>query len=416
MSDTDLATDDDQRPSTRFALVHSPAHVAAADFLPSNTGRAAVVHALIDALAPIVLRSPLRRVAPRLATDDEIREFHSEAFVSRILRGGELGRGKVAGAGVGSGSDGEDVETDEDDEDDEEDAGLAYDCPPFPQLPAYVRTVAGGTLTAARLLCSGQVDAIAHWEGGRHHAHRDEAAGFCYVNDVVLGIIELHTRFDRVLYIDVDVHHCDGVERAFSTTAKVLRVSLHLHEPGFFPGTGARTPADARGKNTSTFNVLLPRGTRTAPFFAAFVAAVAPLVPLARAVVLQCGVDGHLADPLAARAWRRDGAAAAAAVAAGGRVPLMVLGGGGYASATAARVWAACTMVMASGASCVPGWDEWWGRSGVAAVGGEEAGVVLRLVREWMEGMDVPEHDGYLLFGPDFTMEGQKAMDVSVGL
>ncbi|KTF92962.1 hypothetical protein cypCar_00018806 [Cyprinus carpio] len=65
---------------------------------------------------------------------------------------------------------------------------------------------------------------------------RDEASGFCYVNDAVLGILKLREKYERVLYVDVDLHHGDGVEDAFSFTSKVMTVSLHKFSPGFFPG------------------------------------------------------------------------------------------------------------------------------------------------------------------------------------
>ncbi|XP_010835595.1 PREDICTED: histone deacetylase 8-like, partial [Bison bison bison] len=66
----------------------------------------------------------------------------------------------------------------------------------------------------------------------------DEASGFCYLNDAVLGILRLRRKFDRILYVDLDLHHGDGVEDAFSFTSKVMTVSLHKFSPGFFPGTG----------------------------------------------------------------------------------------------------------------------------------------------------------------------------------
>ena len=78
-----------------------------------------------------------------------------------------------------------------------------------------------------------------NWSGGWHHAKRDSAAGFCYVNDVVLAIHRLQAAFKRVMYVDLDVHHGDGVEDAFSFTDKVMTMSIHKHEFGFFPGTGA---------------------------------------------------------------------------------------------------------------------------------------------------------------------------------
>lgn len=77
-----------------------------------------------------------------------------------------------------------------------------------------------------------------NWCGGWHHAERDKAAGFCYINDIVIGIQRLTTRFSRILYVDLDVHHGDGVENAFSSTRRVFTLSFHQRELGFFPGSG----------------------------------------------------------------------------------------------------------------------------------------------------------------------------------
>jgi histone deacetylase 1/2 len=94
----------------------------------------------------------------------------------------------------------------------------------------------------------GEADVAINWAGGLHHAKKSEASGFCYVNDIVLGILELLKYFfvllpnllryhQRVLYIDVDIHHGDGVEEAFYTTDRVLTLSLHKFGD-YFPGTG----------------------------------------------------------------------------------------------------------------------------------------------------------------------------------
>ena len=79
---------------------------------------------------------------------------------------------------------------------------------------------------------------VIHWDGGRHHATSQEAKGYCYVNDIVLGILELRETFKRVLYIDFDIHHGDGVQEAFELSSKVFTLSLHRFEEagGFYPG------------------------------------------------------------------------------------------------------------------------------------------------------------------------------------
>lgn len=96
---------------------------------------------------------------------------------------------------------------------------------------------AGGSVAAAVKLNKQASDICINWGGGLHHAKKSEASGFCYVNDIVLGILELLKYHQRVLYIDIDVHHGDGVEEAFYTTDRVMTVSFHKYGE-YFPGTG----------------------------------------------------------------------------------------------------------------------------------------------------------------------------------
>ena len=86
-------------------------------------------------------------------------------------------------------------------------------------------------------LNEGSSDIVINWAGGLHHAKKSEASGFCYINDCVLAILELLKTHQRVLYIDIDVHHGDGVEEAFYTTNRVMTASFHKFGE-YFPGTG----------------------------------------------------------------------------------------------------------------------------------------------------------------------------------
>ena len=98
---------------------------------------------------------------------------------------------------------------------------------------------AGASLDAADSIITGIGDIVINWSGGYHHAKRNEASGFCYVNDIVLCILELLKFYPRVLYLDIDVHHGDGVEEAFYNTNRVMTVSFHQYGDGFFPETGS---------------------------------------------------------------------------------------------------------------------------------------------------------------------------------
>lgn len=92
-------------------------------------------------------------------------------------------------------------------------------------------------IAAAQRVNDGAADIAINWAGGLHHAKKREASGFCYINDIVLSILELLRTFPRVLYIDIDCHHGDGVEEAFYTTDRVLTCSFHKFGD-YFPGTG----------------------------------------------------------------------------------------------------------------------------------------------------------------------------------
>ncbi|KAL3628216.1 Histone deacetylase 6 [Castilleja foliolosa] len=118
--------------------------------------------------------------------------------------------------------------------------GSKTDCPVFEGLFDFSKTSAGGSLAAAVKLNLQEADIAINWAGGLHHAKKSQASGFCYVNDIVLGILELLKihRVQRVLYVDIDVHHGDGVEEAFYATDRVMTVSFHKFGK-FFPGNWA---------------------------------------------------------------------------------------------------------------------------------------------------------------------------------
>ena len=104
----------------------------------------------------------------------------------------------------------------------------------------YLLQQKGGSIDAAHLIINNAADIAINWGGGLHHAKKGEAYGFCYLNDIVVCILELLKVFPRVLYIDIDVHHGDGVEEAFFTSNRVMTVSFHEFGENFFPYRGSR--------------------------------------------------------------------------------------------------------------------------------------------------------------------------------
>ncbi|MED6267760.1 Histone deacetylase 8 [Characodon lateralis] len=150
------------------------------------------------------------------------------------------------------------------------DYGLGYDCPVVEGIFGYAAAVGGATLTAAGCLLEQKCEVAINWAGGWHHAKKDEASGFCYVNDAVLGILKLREKYERVLYVDVDLHHGDGVEEAFSFTSKVMTVSLHKFSPGFFPGTGDLCDTGLGKGRWYAVNVPLEDGIQDDRYFQVF--------------------------------------------------------------------------------------------------------------------------------------------------
>ncbi|MDH5558720.1 MAG: acetoin utilization protein AcuC [Alphaproteobacteria bacterium] len=206
--------------------------------------------------------------------------------------------------------------------------------PVFAGVFERASTAAGGSILAARLAM--ECGLAYHPSGGTHHGRPDRASGFCYFNDPVFAILSfLDEGAGRVLYVDVDAHHGDGVQDAFAGDERVLTVSIH--EAGRFPFSG---PADDRGGGNAR-NFPVPRGFNDSELDYLMEAAVLPLghdfAP--DAVVITCGADGLAGDPLSAMAlsnvalWRAVGMAAALSPAT------VVLGGGGYNPWTVARCW-----------------------------------------------------------------------------
>ena len=162
--------------------------------------------------------------------------------------------------------------------------------------------VAGATVAAASAVWGGVAGHGANLAGGLHHAMRAAASGFCVYNDPAIAIKWLLTQgAERIGYVDLDVHHGDGVQAAFYADPRVLTISLHEHPRTLFPGTGLAAETGSGAGAGYAVNVALPAGTGDAGWLRAFDAVVPPLVREFRPQVLvsQHGCDGHRLDPLA---------------------------------------------------------------------------------------------------------------------
>jgi len=212
------------------------------------------------------------------------------------------------------------------------------DDPVFAGMHEASALVAGATLAAARAVWSGSAAHGANIAGGLHHAMRSSASGFCIYNDPAIAIAWLLAQgAERIAYVDIDVHHGDGVQAAFWNEPRVLTISLHESPATLFPGTGRPTETGGPAAEGSAVNVALPAGTKDAGWLRALHAVVPPLLTAFRPQILvsQHGCDTHWSDPLADLEITIDAQRAAHALlhqlaheTADGR--WLLTGGGGY--------------------------------------------------------------------------------------
>jgi len=225
--------------------------------------------------------------------------------------------------------------------------GIYTDCPIFSGLYNFCQLYTGASIDGACKLNNGQVDIAINWSGGLHHAKKSEASGFCYINDIVLAILELLKYHARVLYIDIDIHHGDGVEEAFYTTDRVMTVSFHKYGD-FFPGSGAvGDVGDQKGKYYSV-NFPLEDGIDDKNFLAVFKPVISKIMEVFRpgAIVLQCGADSLTGDRLGCFNVTLRGHGECVRYMKSYGLPLLVLGGGGYNIRNVSRCWTYETSVI----------------------------------------------------------------------
>lgn len=221
------------------------------------------------------------------------------------------------------------------------------DCPVFHGMFQFCQLSSGGSIGGAIKLNHGDADYSINYAGGLHHAKKAEASGFCYVNDIVLGILELLKHHKRVLYVDIDVHHGDGVEEAFYTTNRVMTVSFHKYGE-FFPGTGdIKDVGSGLGKNYA-LNFPLKDGIDDMSYETVFKPVMERVLQWFRpeAIVLQCGADSLSGDRLGCFNLTLKGHAMCVSYLKSFNLPMLVLGGGGYTVRNVARCWAYETSVL----------------------------------------------------------------------
>ena len=268
-----------------------------------------------------------KRVEPRLASEEDLLLIHTQEYI-------------------------EAVKTEEPD--------LAFglgidDNPVFKGMYSAARLLAGGSIDAAKLMIEQDCSAF-NIGGGLHHAMPTQASGFCIFNDIALAISILKRRFKRILYIDIDGHHGDGVQNIFYTDPKVLKISIHESGKYIFPGTGFIDEVGEYDGKGYSVNIPMPMYATDEAYRRAFEEIVPVLFEWFKpeVVVAQFGVDTHYSDPLTSLNLTLEGYSylvhrikELTDKYAKGR--LLALGGGGYSMMVVPLAWTMVFQTMRGG-------------------------------------------------------------------
>ncbi len=287
---------------------------------PFQIERVSDVLLLLNALELLPRDGSPRDYLP--ASRSDLERFHEASYLDCLEASDASDRGRALACGLGT-----------------------SDNPVFPGLWEACLLVAGGSLASANWLLEGVARGerrrAFHPTGGLHHAHAASASGFCYVNDGVLAIRRFTDAGYRVLYVDVDAHHGDGVQEAFYSEPTVLTISVHQDGRTLYPGTGF--PAESGRGEGAGYSVnfpLLPGASDEDYDF--FIEKV--FDPLARAfdpdiIVTEIGVDCLRDDPLTLLDWTLTGLDRFLDRVARMDRPWLALGGGGYRRWNVIRGW-----------------------------------------------------------------------------
>ncbi len=251
---------------------------------PMNPVRLALTLSLARHLG-VLDRSSVTVAAPRPAGEDLLALVHDPAYLD-VVRSAPT---RSPGIGFGFGS---------------------TDNPVFPHMYEASALIAGGSVLAAERVWSGASQHAVNIAGGMHHAMRARASGFCVFNDPAVAISRLlQLGAERVAYVDIDVHHGDGVQAAFYGDPRVLTVSVHQSPLTLFPGTGFPDEVGRGDAVGESVNIALPAGTDDEGWHRAFQAVVPSVLRAFRPQILltQAGCDTHHEDPLAELGLTVDG-------------------------------------------------------------------------------------------------------------
>ncbi|MCU7730029.1 acetoin utilization protein AcuC [Actinoplanes sp. KI2] len=280
---------------------------------PLNPVRVALTMALARELG-VLDRPGVRMITPRPATDDQLTRVHRADYLDAV----RLAPSDPFFRGWGLNT---------------------PDNPVFDGMHEASARICGASIAAVDAVWDGTATRAVNVAGGLHHAMAARASGFCVYNDPAVAIARLLDRgAQRVAYVDVDVHHGDGVQAAFYDDPRVLTVSLHESPLALFPGTGFADEVGGPDAQGAAVNVPLPPGTSDAGWLRAFHAIVPSVVRAFAPEIIfsQCGADAHRLDPLADLRLSVDGQRAAYVAMSALADELcdgrwVATGGGGYA-------------------------------------------------------------------------------------
>lgn len=293
---------------------------------PMKPVRLSYTHELLEAYGAFDVPGTLLE-RPRLASEDEVMSYHSREYVEAVHSlsdGDSTVDARQFNLGPG-------------------------DNPIYLGMYDAALLSTGASLKAAELLSTGDVDVVFNISGGLHHAMPSYAYGFCVFNDPVIAINYLLTQGMRVVYVDIDCHHGDGVQHAFYDNDQVLTISFHESGAFLFPGTGfPQETGTGRGRGYSV-NVPLYPYTSDEVYLWALRQVVPPLVESFRPDVLvtQLGIDSHFLDPITHLGLTVQGfEQAVCELAQVAPMRWLSMGGGGYDLQAVARAWTLAFGVM----------------------------------------------------------------------
>jgi acetoin utilization protein AcuC len=260
-----------------------------------------------------------RIVTPPLMNEELLYLFHTRKYIE-LLKKGEKGEFSVEMLHAGLGTE---------------------DNPVFKAMYQYALEASSGTYEGAMMLYRGDARFVFNPFGGFHHAGKDYAEGFCYINDIAVAITDLIRKGQRVAYVDIDAHHGNGVQDAFFETDRVLNISLHESGETLYPGTGSEAETGTKEGIGYNVNIPLRAGTDDEVYLLAFESLVPSLIESFKPdiVVANIGCDTHRDDPLAHLSLTSNGYKKVISIINDLSPKILALGSGGYNLFRTAALW-----------------------------------------------------------------------------